>query len=75
MTNLKRLPIAEQCEGCLKVTETAEGKFCQKYADPEFHWENDQICTFATHIERKAEAAKKAVNPLKASKRASGKKK
>ncbi len=72
---LKKLPIADQCEGCQKVEEVAEGKFCQKYADPAFHWENDQICSFATHVKREVKVVKKALNPLKASKRASGKKK
>ena len=71
---LKKLAIVDQCEGCKNVEETEEGKFCLKYADPAFHWENDQICTFASHVKREVKVVKKAVNPLKASKRASGKK-
>ncbi|MCK5807845.1 PxxKW family cysteine-rich protein [bacterium] len=72
-SKLIRLEIHENCEGCDKV-ESVDGKnFCAKYVDPSFHWENDQLCAFATHVKRAAKAAKKAVNPLKASKRAAGK--
>lgn len=72
---ITKLPIDDRCEGCDKVEEIDSNKFCKKYADPPFHWENDQICSFASHVKREAKALKKAINPLKASKRASAKKK
>lgn len=73
--NILRLPIDDRCEGCDRVQQLENGKFCSKYADPSFHWENDQICSFATHVKRDVKAVKNIVNPLKASKRASAKKK
>jgi hypothetical protein len=72
---ITKLPIDERCDGCEKVQEIEAGKFCSKYANPSFHWENDQICSFATHIKREVKIVKKVVNPLKASKRAAAKKK
>jgi hypothetical protein len=72
---ITKLPIDERCEGCERIEEVESKKFCKKYADPSFHWENDQICSFATHIKREIKIAKKVVNPLKASKRAAAKKK
>lgn len=70
LVNLNRMPIADQCEGCQRVVEEGEAKLCSRFADPEFHWENDQICAFATHIKREVKVVKKVLNPLKASKRA-----
>lgn len=67
---LEKLPVIEKCEGCERVEEVNNKKVCQKYVDPSFHWENDQICSFATHVKREVKVAKKVVNPLKASKRA-----
>ena len=68
-----RLEIHENCEGCANVEDRDGKKFCVKYVDPAFHWENDQICAFATHVKREVKVVKKAINPLKASKRAAGK--
>lgn len=68
-------PIDDRCEGCERIEEIESNKFCIKYADPSYHWENDQICSFATHIKREIKIIKKLVNPLKASKRAAAKKK
>jgi len=72
---ITKLPIDDRCDGCDKVETVESGKFCAKYADPSFHWENDQICSFASHIKRDVKVNKKIVNPLKASKRAAAKKK
>jgi len=72
-SKLIRLEIHENCEGCDKVEQIEDKSYCVKYVDPAFHWENDQLCAFATHVKREAKVAKKAVNPLKASKRAAGK--
>jgi len=70
-----RKPVVDNCEGCERVEEIESNKYCLKYAEPSFHWENDQICSFATHIKREVKAVKKIVNPLKASKRLAKKKK
>ncbi|HSA34180.1 MAG TPA: PxxKW family cysteine-rich protein [bacterium] len=72
---IARLPIVDQCEGCQRIVEDAGAKVCGKYAEPAFHWEDGQICLMATHIKKEVTIVKKAVNPLKASKRAAGKKK
>ena len=69
-----RLAIHENCDGCERIEEIESKKFCLKYIDPAFHWENDQICSFATHVKREVRVVKKMVNPLKASKRAAAKK-
>ncbi len=61
-------PISEQCEGCDRVREFEEEKFCSSYPTPERKWIGGN-CNFATHVKVKAAAAAK-VNPLKASKRA-----
>jgi hypothetical protein len=69
-----RQPVVDSCEGCERVEEINDNKYCSKYAEPSFHWENDQICSFATHVKKEVLAVKKAVNPLKASKRLAKKK-
>lgn len=65
----KRSPVVELCEGCARTEEINGTKFCLKYQVPSFHWENEQICAFATHIERKRTDKKKKINPIKLSKR------
>ena len=61
-------PIVEKCEGCDRVREFEEAKFCSSYPAPGRKWE-DGRCNFATHVKADTKAAAK-VNPLKASKRA-----
>jgi hypothetical protein len=61
-------PIVEKCEGCDRVREFEEEKFCSSYPAPERKWAEGR-CNFATHLKGDATAAAK-VNPLKASKRA-----
>lgn len=74
LVNISKTPIDDRCEGCERIEEIDGGKYCTKYAEPAFHWEDDQICSFATHIKREINVVKKVVNPLKASKRAVAKK-
>jgi len=74
LKNISKSPIDDRCEGCERIEEVNGGKYCTKYAEPAFHWEDDQICSFATHIKREIKVVKKIVNPLKASKRAVAKK-
>jgi hypothetical protein len=64
--------IIESCEGCTRVLELATGRFCSSYPYPAQKWQNTS-CSMATHKKvQKAEEQK--INPLKASKRAAGKK-
>lgn len=62
------LPIVSQCEGCKRIEELPNGKFCMSYPIPAKHW-TIGICNMATHIKIEEEATQKAMNPLKASKR------
>jgi hypothetical protein len=66
-------PIVEQCEGCDRVIEEDGVKRCQTYLNPAAKWRNG-ICNFATHRQPEIEVVKVKVNPLKASKRASKRK-
>ncbi len=61
-------PIVEQCEGCDRVRDFEDQRFCSSYPSPGRKWVTGN-CNFATHAKVKAAAAAK-VNPLKASKRA-----
>lgn len=61
-------PIVEKCEGCERIREFEEQKFCSSYPVPERKWATGR-CNFSTHVKAAAAAAAK-VNPLKASKRA-----
>ena len=61
-------PIIDKCEGCDRVREFEEEKFCSSYPAPDRKWAEGR-CNFATHMKVDAKAAAK-VNPLKASKRA-----
>ncbi|MBD3398378.1 hypothetical protein GF413_04895 [Candidatus Micrarchaeota archaeon] len=66
--------VVEQCEGCSRTQTIGDKTFCTVAPEPAVKWITGP-CNFATHIERsKAELAQK-LNPLKASKRAAGKKK
>ena len=60
-------PIIDKCEGCDRVREFEEEKFCSSYPAPDRKWAEGR-CNFATHMRVDAKAAAK-VNPLKASKR------
>ena len=64
--------IADDCEGCAHVVEQKSGKFCEAYPEPAAQWEQG-ICPFASH-QRYVPSAKEVIstNPLKASKRAGG---
>ena len=65
--------IIDKCEGCDRVIEANDSRYCTTYANPESKWRNG-ICNFATHAKLELETAKTKVNPLKASKRAMTKK-
>lgn len=61
-------PVIDKCEGCDRIREFEEEKFCSSYPVPERKW-TDGRCNFATHVKADIKATAK-VNPLKASKRA-----
>ncbi|MDQ5985326.1 MAG: hypothetical protein CSYNP_01034 [Syntrophus sp. SKADARSKE-3] len=67
-------PISEKCEGCLKVFDWENGKYCKVYADPASRWHMG-ICPTATHVKMEIKESSQKINPLKASKRASRAKK
>lgn len=67
-------PIAEPCVGCEHIIKYQGQEYCSTYAEPEQQWSFD-VCNYATH--RRVSAATGEVlstNPLKASKRAAGRK-
>ena len=66
-------PIIDKCEGCERIVEAGKVKYCQTYVAPEAKWKLT-ICNFATHVKPEIATAQTKVNPLKASKRAMGKK-
>ena len=61
-------PVVDQCEGCDRVRDFEEGKYCSSYPNPASKWAGGR-CNFATHAKAEVQAQAK-VNPLKASKRA-----
>ena len=62
--------IVEQCKGCDKITSYTKGEYCNSFPNPAIKWEWIR-CNFASHVKADKNIEKK-VNPLKASKRASG---
>ena len=66
-------PIVEQCEGCERIVEENNDRFCRTYLKPAAKWRLG-ICNFATHAKPELKLVKVRVNPLKASKRASRRK-
>ncbi|MFC1512919.1 PxxKW family cysteine-rich protein [Thermodesulfobacteriota bacterium] len=65
-------PTIDKCDGCERAIEVDATKYCKSYMNPDAKWRLG-ICNFATHVKPEISVAKIKVNPLKASKRASGK--
>lgn len=65
-------PIDEKCNGCGHIVAFNENNYCTTYANPPAKWRLG-LCNFATHAKPEVETTKQKVNPLKASKRAMGK--
>ncbi len=62
--------IVDQCNGCDRIVEGDQMQVCSTYTSPAHKWSLGS-CNLASHV--KVEVKKKAaVNPLKASKKASG---
>ncbi len=71
-TNGSFSPIVDKCDGCERAVDVDATKYCKSYTNPESKWRLG-ICNFATHVKPELVVSKIKVNPLKASKRASGK--
>jgi hypothetical protein len=67
-------PIVEACEGCVRVVDSTAGPVCSVYPAPAKKWAAG-LCNFATHKKVDIQSIEAKVNPLKASKKASAKKK
>jgi hypothetical protein len=65
--------IVESCEGCTRTLEFPGGKYCNSFPYPAQKWQNAS-CIMATHVKKAQKAEEQKINPLKASKRAAGKK-
>ena len=65
-------PAIESCEGCERTVAAGDLLYCKSYPDPAAKWRYG-ACNFATHIKGQVKEAAK-LNPIKASKRAAGKK-
>ena len=65
-------PIIEQCEGCERIVKEGETAHCATYINPAAKWRLG-ICNFATHAKPEIKVVKVRINPLKAAKRASSK--
>ncbi len=66
-------PVIDRCDGCDRVIEVESQKFCKTYSTPAAKWKLG-ICNFASHVKPEVLTSTVKVNPLKASKRAMGKK-
>ena len=65
--------IVEECEGCDRIVDRTIGKVCIAYPSPVKKWSSG-ICNFATHVKVEIKTEELKINPLKASKKAAGKK-
>ena len=65
--------IIDKCEGCHKVSEFPSGHYCTVFPNPPAKWRMG-MCTMANHIKVESKKPEAKINPLKASKRKSGKK-
>ncbi len=63
--------VVDDCEGCERIVEGSIGRVCSAYPAPGKKWVGG-ICNFATHVKVEIKTEETKVNPLKASKKASG---
>ncbi len=66
--------IVAECEGCDRIVEGTIGKVCSVAPSPEHKW-SAGLCNMATHRKIEIQSIEAKINPLKASKKASAKKK
>lgn len=64
-------PIVDACVGCDNIAEYPSGKYCLAYPNPPIKWKNGG-CNFATHLKTAEKRDTQKINPLKASKRNTG---
>jgi len=62
-------PVVENCEGCERIKEFSEEKYCSSFPEPEAKWSSG-ACNFATHVKASYDHGQVKINPIKASKRA-----
>lgn len=65
-------PIIDKCVGCDRIIEVEAQQICKTYTSPASKWKLG-ICNFASHVKPEVLTSTVKVNPLKASKRAMGK--
>jgi hypothetical protein len=63
--------VIDECEGCERIVDGTIGRVCSAYPAPKKKWQMG-ICNFATHVKVEIKVEDVRVNPLKASKKASG---
>lgn len=66
--------VIEQCDGCDRIVDEDGATYCKVYTNPAAKWRLG-ICNFATHAKPEIKVVKVRINPLKAAKRASKKRK
>jgi len=67
-------PIIEQCNGCDRISEYSDQKYCDAYSKPSSKWISGS-CPLATHLKKEDENKGKFVNPLKKSKKSKARRK
>jgi hypothetical protein len=65
--------VVENCDGCTRIMVVEAGKFCTSFPYPAQRWQTAG-CSMATHVKKAVKQEEQKINPLKASKRAAGKK-
>ena len=67
--------VIEECQGCDRIVQGTIGQVCSVAPSPQKKWATG-LCNMATHRKVELQSAEtKSINPLKASKKASAKKK
>ena len=66
--------VVGECEGCERIVDGTIGKVCTVAPSPQQKWSGG-LCNMATHRKVEIKTVEAKVNPLKASKKASAKKK
>jgi hypothetical protein len=67
-------PVIEECQGCDRIAQGTIGQVCSAAPSPTRKWAGG-LCNLATHRKVEIKGVDAKVNPLKASKKASAKKK
>jgi hypothetical protein len=62
----KKTPVVEQCKGC---TYVQEDQLCKVYYWPDMKWGDSRKCPMCSTTAKEVVQEKKALDPIKASKR------